>query len=61
MAQHRLGDRQKAQQTLALGLDLLHKQEQLRKTPASRLHFWQDRLEEQLLRREAEELILGKK
>lgn len=62
MARQRLGQAGEARQTLARGVERLKELERERgkEKPAVLMRSWQERLEEQLLRREAERLLEGK-
>jgi tetratricopeptide (TPR) repeat protein len=59
MAQQRLNQAREAEQALARGLERRHQAEQERvgETPATTLRLWQERLQEQLLGREAVRVV----
>jgi tetratricopeptide (TPR) repeat protein len=62
LAQHQLGHPNEARQALARGVERLQQlqQERSKESPAAVLRSWQEQLEEQLVRREAERLLQGK-
>ncbi len=62
LAQHQLGHPNEARQALARGVERFQQlhQERSKDSPAAVLRSWQEQLEEQLLRREAEQLLQGK-